>query len=174
MLDYLFRESVQRCFHPFSLSILSSWLVYEGTNNVESCSSRSQRKSHSSFDGGKKKTQQNIMTKQSKQTGIPPSGFWFRSRLDRITMSIGFICFASSIILCFRSHLDPMTSSNGIIHFVSSICSVWDRVLIQRSQELDSLPPLYHLLARVSDLVSIERRQVLDSLVENSSSESSY
>ena len=86
-------------------------------------SPRNQRKSPPSFDGGKKKTQQNIMTKQSKQTGIPPNGFWFRLRLDRITMSIGFICFASSIILCFRPHLDPMTSSNEIIHFVSSICS---------------------------------------------------
>ena len=28
-------ESFQCCFHQFSLSVLSSWLVYEGTNNTE-------------------------------------------------------------------------------------------------------------------------------------------
>ena len=89
---------------------------------MESRLPRNQRKGPPSFDGGKKKNQQNIMTKQSKQTGIPPSGFWFRSRLDWITMSIGFVCFASSIIMCFGRHLDLITSSNGIINFVSSTC----------------------------------------------------
>ena len=78
------------------------------------------------FWQGKMQTQQvnfDNWAKQSKESIILSIRFWFRSPLDPIITSIGFICFVSSIISWFRLHLNPMTTSTGLLDFVSSICS---------------------------------------------------